>query len=163
LGESFGPFSGVQPRIEAELLSRREIAFDPCTRWLINEMLDREQFGVRLVARLKRIAAVDEQHRALGENDGGAGRSRETGAAGEPLLVRRQIFILMAISVGHYEAVKPPPCKFSPQGREAPSGFRRLRGIVESLELGLEIFECHLVHDRILKSLSAPHNSCCRA
>src|SRR5262249_12381716 len=106
---------------------------------------------------------VDEQHRALGENDGGAGRSGEAGEPGKPLLVRRQIFILMAISVGHYEAVKPPPCKFSPQGREASSGFRRLRGVVESLELGLEIFECHLVHDRILKSLSAPHNSCCRA
>ncbi len=129
-------------------------------------MLDREQFGVGLVAGLERIAAVDEQRRAFGEDDGSAGRSGESGEPGEPLFARRQIFVLVAIRVGHHEAIKPAADQLCPQRREAWGGLRRLLRIVEGLELSVKIFERHFVHDRILEPSATPHNSCrshCRA
>src|ERR1700730_9042087 len=166
VGEPLGPFSRVQPGIEAEFLSGREVGFDPDARRRVDEMLDREQLGVGLVAGLERIAAVDEQTPALGEDDGSPGRSGESGEPGKPLFARRQIFILVAIRVGHHEAIKPTADQLRPQRREAWSGLRRLRGIVVGLELSVKILECHFVHDRILEPSATPHNSCrshCRA
>jgi hypothetical protein len=55
---------------------------------------------------LHRIAAVDEDRRALGEHDGGARRTGEAGEPGQALLARRQVFVLLAIGARYDETVE---------------------------------------------------------
>src|SRR6266478_6219642 len=125
-------------------------------RRLVDEMLDREQLGVGLVAGLERITAVDEQHRALGEDDGGAGRSGKAGEPGEPLFARRQIFVLEAIRVGHHEPFKPAARQLRPQRNESRHRLRRLLGIVEGLELSVKIFQSRILSGVIRGAGSRP-------
>ena len=94
-------FDGVQPRIEAERVALAERALDPLVGRRFDQMHDLEQRRVDLLARLQRVAAVDEQRRTLHQHDRGAGRAGEAGEPGEPLLRSRQIFALVAIGMRH--------------------------------------------------------------
>ena len=146
LGEAFGTLGAVQPRVVAELLARREVRLDPRARRRIDDVLDGEQGGIDLVARLGGVAAVDEQRGAVGEDDRGAGRSGEAGEPGEALLAGRQIFVLMAVGMGHDEAVEPAPRQLGAQRRDARRRLRRFRRIVEGLELRVELADGGFVH-----------------
>ena len=56
--------------------------------------------SVHLVADLQRVAAVDEQHRAVQQHDRGARRTGEARQPGEALLAGRQVFVLVAVGAG---------------------------------------------------------------
>ncbi len=146
LGEAFGALGAVQPGIVAELLARCEVRLDPRARRRIDEVRDGEQRAVDLVARLGGVAAVDEQHGAVGEDDRGAGRSGEAGQPGEALLAGGQVFVLMAVGMGHDEAVEPAPRQLGAQGRDARRRLSRFRRIIEGLELRVELADGGFVH-----------------
>jgi len=71
--EPFRVFHRVQPGIVAEAVAAREILLDPTVGRSVDEMLDGEQCRVDLLLRLQCIAAIDEQHRAIHQHEGGAG------------------------------------------------------------------------------------------
>ena len=77
--------------------------------------------------RLHGVAAVDEQRRALGQHDRGAGRAGEAGEPGEALLARRQVFVLLAIGARHDETVEAAPLEFGAQCGEMRGGAPRAR------------------------------------
>ena len=78
-------------------------------------MLDGEHRAVHFVAHLHLIAAVDEQHCAVGQDDRHAGRAGKAGEPGEPLVAWRQIFVLKAVGARHDEAVEPAHEEFGAQ------------------------------------------------
>ena len=51
---------GVQPGIVAEPVVRREILSDPAIRWHLDQMFNRKDRGIYLVAHLQGVAPVDE-------------------------------------------------------------------------------------------------------
>ena len=71
--------------------------------------------GSTCCARLQRVAAVDEQRRAVVQDHRGAGRAGEAGQPGEPLLARRHIFVLVAVGARQDEAGQPAPGQFGAQ------------------------------------------------
>ena len=101
-------------------------------------MLDSEDRAVDFLAHLHLIAAVDENHRAVGKHDRGAGRAGEAGEPGEPLVGRRHVFVLEPVGARHDEAVEAALGKFCPQSRHARRAFGALAAILERLELGFE-------------------------
>ncbi len=103
----------------------------PDARW-------RKAAVVDLVAHLHLIAAVDEQHRAVGEHDGGAGRAGEAGEPGEPLGAGRHIFVLIAVGARHDEAVEAAPLELRPQRGKPRRGVGALAAILERLKTGFE-------------------------
>ena len=94
-------------------------------------MLDRKQRGIHLLAPLECITPVDEEHGALHQHDGDAGRAGEAGQPRKPLLASRHIFILMAIGARHDEAGQAAPCEFRAQRRNTRSARRTLGSILE--------------------------------
>ena len=101
-------------------------------------MLDREQRRVDLIAHLQHVAAVDEDHGAVGQHDRGAGRAGEAGEPGEPFLGGRHIFVLMAVGARHDEAVEAAALQFGAQ-RGKPAGARRpFAGVIERLQARFE-------------------------
>ncbi len=90
LAQSLRVFDRVQPGIVADAVAAAEIVLDPAVGRRLDEMLDGKQRGIDLLARLQRVAAVDEQDRALHEDDRGAGGAGEAGEPGQPLLASRQ-------------------------------------------------------------------------
>ena len=70
--ETLGAVDGVQPRRITELGFGRQILLDPCHRRMLDQMFDRESGRVHFIARLHRIAAVDEKDGTVGEHDGDA-------------------------------------------------------------------------------------------
>ena len=127
----------VQPRVETEPDALGEIGLDPFRRRIVDKALDREDFGIGLVAHLQRVAAVDEDDRAVGEHDGDAGRAGKPGQPLQPLGAGRHIFALMLVGTRHDEAVKPLRRKPFAQPRHAFAGKRRVAHFVKILEHGL--------------------------
>ena len=101
-------------------------------------MLDRENRAVDLLAHLHLIAAVDEDHGALGQHDRDAGRAGEAGEPGELLVARRHVFVLEAVGARHDEAVEPAPLELRAQSRKARRTRGALAAILERLEMRLE-------------------------
>ena len=147
-----GALGGVQPGIVAELGAAFQVLLEPLLRRIVHQMLDGKDRSVDLRRRLHGVAAVDEQHGALGQHDGGAGRSGEAGEPGQPLLARRQIFVLLAVGARHHETVKPAALELGAQGGDAGGALRALARIVERLEAGLE-------HGRHSSALSGVSNA----
>ena len=94
--------------------------------------------AIDLVARLQGVAAVHEQHRAVGKHDRAAGRAGEAGEPGQALLRRRDIFVLMRVGARQDEAGEPARLQIGAQRREPRGGLRAGGGVVEGLELSLE-------------------------
>ena len=138
LGEALRAFDRVQPGIVAKAVGVRKIGLDPAIRWRLHEMLDGEQRGIDLLADLKRVAAVDEQHRPLHQHDRGAGGTGETGEPGETLLGRRHIFVLVPVGAWNDKAGQAAPRQLSAQRGNARPACRALGAIFERLEAGLE-------------------------
>ena len=61
--------------------------------------------GIDLGADGQRVAAVDEDRRAIGQHDGEAGRAAEAGEPGEALRAARDVLALMLVGARHDEAV----------------------------------------------------------
>ncbi len=159
LGEALRALARVQPGVIAELLSGLQVRLDPRARRRVDEVLDRKQRAVDLVAGLGGIAAVDEQRGLVGEDDRGPGRAGEAGEPGEALLARRQIFVLEPVGMRHDEAVEPAPRELFAQrcdARRRRGGFRR---VVEGLELGVERAGGGFVHEGSLGGEGRGHNS----
>ena len=119
------PSAGVQPGIVAELGAALEILLEPLVGRVVDQMLDGKDLRIGLRRRLHGVAAVDEQHRALGQHDRNAGRAGEAGEPGEALFARRQIFVLLAVGARHHEAVEPAALEFGAQGRDARGAAAR--------------------------------------
>jgi hypothetical protein len=128
----------VQPGVVAEAVGRGKIRLDPALGRRLDEVLDGKQRGIHLLARLQRIATVDEQHRAVHENDRGAGGAGKAGEPGQPLLAGGDIFVLLAIGARHDPAGQAAPRQLGPQRRHARSAGRALVAIFECLEAGFE-------------------------
>ncbi len=101
---ALGAFHRVQPGIVAQPIAAREVVLDPPMRRVLDQMLDREQRGIHLLADLEGVASIDEKHRAIEEHDRRAGRTGEAGQPGEPFLAGRQIFILVTVGARHDKA-----------------------------------------------------------
>ena len=138
LAEPLGAVGRVQPRVIAETRARREVRLEPFVGRVFDQMLDREQRGVDLVAHLQLVTAVDEDRRAINEHDGSSGRAGEAGEPGEPFLGGRDVFVLMPVGARHDEAVEPAPPQFGAQGRQAPGACGALGRIIERLKARLE-------------------------
>ncbi len=138
LGKLLRALDRVQPGIVAEAVAGGEVCLDPFVRRRLDRVLDGEQRGIHLLARLQRVASVDEQHGALDHDDRGAGRAGEAGEPGQPLLGRRDIFVLVAIGPRHDEAGQVAPGQFGAQRRDARRACSTLRVVLERLEPGLE-------------------------
>ncbi len=93
---------------------------------------------IDLIARLNRIARIDEEHGAVLQHDSEAGRAGEPGQPGEPFVRGRHIFVLVAVGARHDETVETLPREFFAQGLEA---CRRLRAIGLIGEGLVEAFE----------------------
>ena len=143
LGEPLGAFDRMQPRRIAEFCLRRQIVFDPQRRRILDHVGDGKNRAVDFFLHLHLITAVDEDHRAVGEHDGDAGRAGEAGQPGQLLGAGRHIFILEAVGARHDEAVEAAFGKLRPQRRHARRAFGALAAILERLEMGLE-HQCNL-------------------
>ena len=106
LSQSFGLFAGVQPGVVAELGALFQILLEPLLGRVLHQVLDRKNLAVDLSVRLHRVAAIDEQRRAVSQNDGRARRAGEAGEPGQPLLACGQIFVLLAVGARHDEPVE---------------------------------------------------------
>ena len=83
--------------------------------------------GVDLVARLQRVAAVDEQRGARRQHDRDAGRAGEAGQPGQPLLGGRHVFVLVAVGARHDEAGEAAPFS-SARNAASAAGVAPVRG-----------------------------------
>ena len=66
LGEPLSAVDRMQPGRIAEFGARRQIFFDPLRRRMLDQMLDRKDRGIDLLAHLHRVAAIDEDRGAVG-------------------------------------------------------------------------------------------------
>jgi hypothetical protein len=65
----------MQPGVVTDPIAGREILLDPPVRGRVHQVLDSEQRGIHLLARLQRVAPIDEQQRTLHQHDGDPGRA----------------------------------------------------------------------------------------
>ena len=139
LRQFLGAGERVKPGVVAELGTRLEVILEPDVRRRIDQVLDRKNRAVDLIARLERVAAVDEQRRTVGEHDCHAGRAGKPGEPFEPLVRRRHSFVLLLVRTRQHEAVEPAPRELGAQ-RGNPRGdvFARRLVYVKGLELRLE-------------------------
>ena len=86
LGELLGAVGGMKPRVVAEAGALRQVRFEPLVGRIFDEVFDRKQRGVDLIAHLELIAAVDKDDGAVCEHDRGARRTGEGGQPGEPFV-----------------------------------------------------------------------------
>ena len=108
----------LQPGIEAELAALGQVLGDPRFRRLLGDLVRHEGVDVDLGAHGKRIAAVDEDRRAVGQHDGEAGRAAEAGEPGQPLRAARHILALMLVGARHDEAVEAAALELGAQRRQ---------------------------------------------
>ena len=172
---------GSKPMVCAAL----DVFFQPLVGRALDQMLDGENRGVGLRLRLHGVAAVDEQHGALGEHDGRAGRTGEAGQPGEALFARRQIFVLLPVGARHHEAVELAALEFGAQARRPGRRFaarslrssnvwKRASNLVSNMAGTLALFSgwatqaCvsrpagHALHRQARWQAEFAENICCR-
>ena len=104
----------------------------------IDQRLDAPGLGIDLLGGLQRVAAVDEDRGLVGEHDGKARRSGEAGQPGQPLLGRRDIFVLLLIGAGNDETAQFPAQQFLAKGGQPRRQRNAAFGLLEGLEMGFE-------------------------
>jgi hypothetical protein len=137
-GEPFGGIDRVQPRIVPKLCARAQVRFDPGFRRRLDQMRDREDIAIDLILHLQSITAIDEDHRAVGQNDGDAGGAGKPGEPRQPFLGGRQVLVLVAVRARHDEAGQSAPGELGAQPLDASCSRGALVDIIERLKLGLE-------------------------
>ena len=105
-GEAVVAVDRHQPGIEAELAALRQVLGDPRLGRFLGDLVRHEGVGIDLGAHRQRVAAVDEDRRAIGQHDGEAGRAAEAGEPREPLRAPRHVLALMLVGARHDEAVE---------------------------------------------------------
>ena len=100
-GKALRLFNRQQGRVETNNGPLFDVLLDPFRRGRLDQILNREDFGIRLVRRLKRIAAIDEQDSAVTQHDAEPGRPGEPGQPCQSFGVGRQIFVLVFVGVRH--------------------------------------------------------------
>ena len=125
-GEAVVAVDGHQPGIEAELAALGQVLGDPRLGRFLGDLMRHEGVGVDLGAHRQRVAAVDEDRRAIGQHDGKAGRAAEAGEPGEPLRAPRHVLALMLVGARHHEAVEAALPELGAQRGQAR--HRRRRG-----------------------------------
>ena len=141
--QSLRVFDRVQPWVVADAVTAAEIVLDPEIGRCCDEVLEGKQRGIHLLARLERVAAIDEEDGPLHEDDrraGAAGKAREPG---QPLLAIRKIFVLVAIGARHDQAGQAATCQFGTQRREPEPACGAFGSVLERLEACLE-HDCNL-------------------
>ena len=138
LGEFLGAVGGVQPRVIAEARALGEVRLQPLVGRVLDQMLDRKQRDVDLVAHLQQITPVHENHRAVGKHDRGAGRAGEAGEPREPLFGGRHVLVLMPVGARDDETVEPAPFQFGAHSRDTAGARGALASIIERLKARLE-------------------------
>ncbi len=129
----------VKPRVVAELGAGGQVALEPSVGRRIDQVLDRKNRGVDLLARLERVAAIDEQRRAVGEHDRNTRRAGKPGEPFQPLFRRRQVFVLLLIRARQHEAAEPSPRQLGAQDGNPRGDLRARRFLhVEGLEACFE-------------------------
>ncbi len=150
LGEPLGAVDRMQPGRIAEFLAGRQVGFDPRRRRPFDQMLDGENLAVDLLGDLHLIAAVDENHGAIGQHDRQARGAGEAGQPGEPLGAGRHVFVLVLVGARHDEAVEAAPRQFGAQRRDPGRGGAGFAAIIERLEMGFEHAEqCRSKWERV--------------
>ena len=88
----------MQPRIVAELHARRcRLASSHFSGLVAASGTGSTTARSTWSLDLQRVAAIDEEHGAILQDDGKPGRAGEAGQPGKPLFRRRHIFVLMAV------------------------------------------------------------------
>ncbi len=128
----------VQPGIEAQAVAGLQPLGQPCFRRRIDQRGHGPRGRVDLLGSLQRVAAVDEQHRAVGQDGGEAGRAGEAGQPGQPFVRRRHIFVLMAVGARNDEAGEIAARELLAQRRQAGSQRHAAFGVLECLEMRFE-------------------------
>ena len=105
-----------------------------CVGGMIDQMLDGESRRIDLVAHLHRIAAVDENRRAIGEHDRDAGRAGKAGEPGKPLVAGRHIFVLVTVGARHDETVEAAALELRAQRRKPRRAGALFAAILEGLK-----------------------------
>jgi hypothetical protein len=128
----------VQPGVKSEAVAGHQMLRKPVFRRRIGQRLDMPSLAIDLFRRLQGIAAVDENRGLLRQHDRQAGRTGEAGEPGQPLLGRRDIFILLLIGAGNHESRQLSARQLLAERRK-PGGQRDPAfGLFECLEMGLE-------------------------
>ncbi len=110
----------------------------PVFRRRIDQRLDLPGLRIDLLARLQRIAPIDEQRGFLHQHDRKPRRSGEAGQPRQPFLGRRNIFILLLVCAGDHEAGQLPPRQFLAECGQPRRQRNAAFGFFERLEMGLE-------------------------
>ena len=131
LSQFLNLIAGVKPGVVAELRTFAQILFEPLLGRVLHKMLDREDLAVDLGHRLHRIAPVGEHRRAVGEDDGGAGRAGKSRQPGQSFFACRQIFVLLAVGPRHHKAVEAAPLELAAQRGDACRALRAFARIVK--------------------------------
>jgi hypothetical protein len=121
LFQPFRGLDGMQPGIVAEPVARREILCDPAIGRHLDQVFNRKDRGIHLIARLQGVAPIDEQHRPMHQDDGDAGGAGKASQPSEPLLRSRHVFVLVAVGARHDEPGQATPRQFGAQRRDARS------------------------------------------
>jgi hypothetical protein len=129
-GETLVAVDGLQPGIEAELATLRQVLGNPGLGRFLRDLMRGERRDVDLVAHGQGIAAVDEDRRAIGQHDGKAGRAAEAGEPSQALGAAGHVFALMLVGARDHEAVDAAAREFGAQQRQA---LRRRRCRVEAV------------------------------
>ena len=106
---------GMEPGIVAELASRRQMGGDPGGRRMVLQVVRREELRDHLSPNLKRVAAIDENGRPLGQHHQQARRAAETAQPAHAVGPHRRIFALIDITARHQETVQAAAAQFGPQ------------------------------------------------
>ena len=104
-GEALLAIDGLQPGVKAQSAIFRQIGGDPGFGRLLRDLVGNEGSGIDLGTRSQRVAAVDENCGPIGQDDGQARRSAETGEPGQALRAARDILSLMFVGAWHHEPV----------------------------------------------------------
>ncbi len=84
LSQFFHLLAGVKPGVVAKLRTFAQILFEPLLGRVLHKMLDRENLAVDLCRCLHRVAPVDEQRRAVGQDHRRACRAGKSRQPGQP-------------------------------------------------------------------------------
>jgi len=103
---------GIQPWIKSKPIAGHKMLCKPGLGRRIHQRFDAPGIGVDLLARLQRVAAVDEHRGLSGKNDRDPGRTSETGQPGQAFFRWRHVFVLLLIGARNDKSGQVAPRQF---------------------------------------------------